>query len=84
MDSQLKKEVQKVAKEMGLPVSVLINNAARKIIETRSITFQAPLIPNAKTARLLDKALKDIKAGKNLSPVFNTAKEMIDYLHEDD
>ena len=80
MDSKLKKAVQKVASEMGLPVSVLMNNAARKIIETRSITFQAPLIPNAKTAKILDKALKDIKAGKNLSPVFETVKEMDRYL----
>ncbi|MDO8729067.1 MAG: type II toxin-antitoxin system RelB/DinJ family antitoxin [bacterium] len=80
MDRKLKVEVQKVAKEMGLPVSALMNNAARKIIETRSMTFQAPLIPNAKTAKILDKALRDIKAGKNLSPVFTTAEEMNRYL----
>jgi len=80
MDHKLKSEVQKVAKEMGLLVSALMNNAARKIIETRSITFQAPLIPNTKTAKILDKALKDIKAGKNLSPVFNTAEEVDRYL----
>jgi antitoxin component of RelBE/YafQ-DinJ toxin-antitoxin module len=80
MDRKLKVEIQKVAKEIGLPVSALMNNAARKIIETRSVTFQAPLIPNAKTAKILDKALRDIKAGKNLSPVFTTAEEMDRYL----
>lgn len=80
MDRKLKIEVQKVAKEMGLPVSAIINNAARKIVETRSVTFQAPLIPNAKTAKILDQAMKDIKAGKNLSPVFTTVEEMDRYL----
>ena len=81
-DSKLKKEAQKVAKEMGLSMSVLVNQSLRKLVETRSITFQAPLIPNTKTAKILDKALKDIKAGKNLSPVFNSAQEMIDYLNK--
>jgi len=81
MDSKLKKDVQKVASEMGLPVSVLMNNAARKIVETRSVTFQAPLIPNAKTAKILDQALKDINAGKYKKwPTFETAEDMDRYL----
>lgn len=82
MDSKLKKEIQKVANEMGLPVSTLINNAARKIVEARSVTFQAPLIPNAKTAKILDEAMADIKAGKHKKwPTFETAEDMIAYLH---
>ena len=80
MDTKLKKELKKTADIMGLPVSALMNNAAKKIVEQRVVTFQAPLIPNAKTAKILDKALKDIKAGKNLSPVFETGEEMDRYL----
>jgi len=81
MDSKLKKEVQEVASKMGLPVSVLMNNAARKIVETRSITFQAPLIPNAKTGKELRKAIAEIKAGEYKKwPTFETAEEMDRYL----
>lgn len=84
-DSKLKKEAQKVAKEMGLSMSVLVNQSLKKLVETRSITFQAPLIPNAKTAKILDKAIKEIKVGEYKKwPTFETAKEMIDYLHRND
>ena len=80
-DLKLKRDAQKLAKEVGIPMSLIVNNALRKFVAQRALTIEAPLIPNAKTAKILDKAIKDIKAGKNLSPVFNTAEEMIDYLH---
>jgi len=76
-DSKLKKEAQKIAKEMGLSMSVLVNQGLRKLVETRSVTFQAPLIPNAKTGRALKKAMADIKAGKNLYGPFKSGKEMV-------
>ena len=83
MDAKLKAEVQKVAKEMGLPVSVLMNNAAKRIVEERSVVFRAPLVPNAKTAKDFRKAMADIKAGKHKKwPAFDSMEEMIDYLHK--
>ncbi len=79
-DAKLKKEAQKTAKEAGIPLSLVVNSALRKFVSERSITVNAPLLPNAKTAKILDKALKDIKQGKNLSPLFKTATEMDRYL----
>ncbi len=80
-DSKLKKEAQKVAKEMGLSISVLVNQSLRKLVETRSITFQAPLVPNAKTAKILDQVTKEIKTGEYKKwPTFETAEEMDRYL----
>ena len=35
---------------------------------------------NSHTRREINAALKDIAAGKNLSPVFSSADEMIEYL----
>lgn len=81
-DRKLKKEAQKVAKEMGLPLSVLVNQSLKKLIESREVTFSAPLIPNAKTGRELKKALAEIKAGEYKNwPTFETAEEMITYLN---
>ena len=79
-DLKLKRDAQKLAKEVGIPMSLVINNALRKFVTQRAVFIEAPLIPNIKTAKILDKALKDIKTGKNLSPVFNTAEEMDRYL----
>ncbi len=80
-DSKLKKEAQKVAKEMGLPLSVLVNQNLRELVSLRRITFTAPLVPNAKTAKILNKALKEIKAGEYKKwPTFETGQEMDRYL----
>jgi antitoxin component of RelBE/YafQ-DinJ toxin-antitoxin module len=66
---------------MGLSVSVLVNQSLRKLVETRSITFQAPLVPNAKTGRELKKAIAEIKAGEYKKwPTFETAEDMDRYL----
>jgi len=81
IDTKLKKELKEAANTVGLPVSAIMSNAARQFVNERSVTFHAPLIPNAKTAKILDEAMKDIKAGRNLSPVFKTAREMDRYLN---
>lgn len=82
IDSKLKKELQKTAKDMGLSVSALLNNAAKQIIEERSVVFRAPLIPNKKTAKELKKALTEIKSGAYKKwPRFNSGEELIAHLH---
>jgi antitoxin component of RelBE/YafQ-DinJ toxin-antitoxin module len=75
----LKQRAQKLAKEMGLPLGTLVNNYLRSFIIDRQAVFSAS-IPNKKTAAAIDAARKDIKAGKNISGPFSTAKEAIAYL----
>ncbi len=75
----LKVKAQKLAKEMGLPLGTLVNNYLRDFVIERKATFYAPIL-NKKTQRIIDKARKDIKAGKNLSGPFNSAQEAISYL----
>ncbi len=77
----LKRAAQALASDFGISVSSMVNNALRNIVEDRRVEFTKPLVPNAKTAKILDKATADIKAGKNLSPEFTTVQEMDDYLN---
>ncbi len=77
----LKTNAQKLAKEMGLPLGTLVNNYLRTFVEERQVTFSAPLVPNKKTARAIDQARKDFKAGKNFSGPFTTVEEMIKSLN---
>ncbi len=82
IDEDLKKDVQKLAKNMGLSFSAIVENKLREVRRDRRIEFEEEFIPNAKTAKMLDEAIEDIKLGRNLSPTFNTAEEAIDYLHK--
>lgn len=80
IDSALKKKVQKTAKEMGLPVSLVFTNYAHKFVEEREITFRGPEIPNKKTAKILKEIEYDSKMGRNFSPIFENAEDAVAYL----
>ena len=76
-DRKLKMEAQKVAKEAGVPLSLVVNNALKNFISQREVVVRAPLVPNAKTAKILDKAIEDIKAGKNIEGPFYSVEEFM-------
>jgi addiction module RelB/DinJ family antitoxin len=75
----LKNQAQKLAKEMGLPLSTLINNYLRSFIIDRQVIFNAPM-PNKRTIRIIEEARKEFKAGKTAGP-FNSVHEMIKSLN---
>ena len=79
IDANLKKDTQKLAKSIGLPVSTIVNRLLEQFIIDRSITFEEPLVPNAHTAKTIDQARADYKSKKTAGP-FKTADEMFDYL----
>lgn len=83
-DKDIKEEAFKVAKEMGLPLSTIVNAFLKQFIRDRQVTFEAPLVPTKKLAKILEQADKDIKAGKNLSPGFTSTEEMIAWLNKKD
>lgn len=64
-DKKLKAQVQQAAKSMGVPLSALLNNAMREIVEKQEVTFSAkPLVPTPYLRRILDQGEKNLKAGK--------------------
>ena len=81
-DTKLKKEAQRIAKEAGIPISLVVNSALKKFVAQRSITIEAPLVPNVKTAKFLDKVTAEIKSGEYKKwPSFDDVEDMIEYLH---
>ena len=83
-EPQLKLRAQKLAEKCGVSLSSVITHSLQMFIRDRSITFAADdgkaLVPNARTAKALTKQLRDVKAGKNLSPQFSTSVDAIAYL----
>ena len=79
-DKNLKKDAQKLAKNFGLPLSTVVNTYLREFVRERRIIFSEPPVPNAKTRKILDQALKDIKEGKNLVGPFESAEDMDKFL----
>ena len=79
-DKEVKEKEQKIAHDLGMPLSTVINAYLRQFIRTKEVHFsmERELKPAAK--RRLDRLEKEAREGKNLSPAFSTAEEMDVYL----
>ncbi len=66
-DKVLKQKVQKLAKEMGLPVGTLVNNYFKHFVLERQVVFDA-LIPNKKTIQAILQAEKEFARGEYEGP----------------
>lgn len=79
-DPQVKMKAQKVAKELGLSLSALLNGWLRQLIKNKTVTFSArDEIPNEYFKRTLAKARKNWKEGKT-SPIFDNIKDNLKWL----
>ncbi|MDO8183920.1 MAG: type II toxin-antitoxin system RelB/DinJ family antitoxin [bacterium] len=80
-DSKVKAQAQKVAGELGVSLSTVINTSLKQFIRDKELYISAkPLQMSPKLERLLTKVEADLKAKKNLSPKFKSVKEMDKYL----
>ena len=82
VDKDVRNRARKTAKRLGLPLSTIINYQLRQFAEEQRIEFRESLTPNAKTRKILDEALRDIREGREdkFSPAFRTIEEMDRYL----
>lgn len=80
-DTEVKRGIQKIAKEIGIPLSTIVNAYFKQLLREQRIDFALPLRPNKKTAALIRRARADYKNGKNISPAFETGEEMDAYLN---
>ena len=79
-DKEVKEKAQKVAYELGMPLSTIINAYLKQFIRTKEVYFylEGELKPSVK--KRLDRLQKEALAGKNLSPAFSNARKAAYYL----
>lgn len=76
-DAKLKKAAQRVAKEAGIPLSLVVNNALSNFVSHRAITLRAPLKPSKWLEKVLRETEKDLEEGKNIEGPFYSAEEFM-------
>ena len=82
IDPQTKKEAQKTAAELGMPLSVIIKAFLKQFIKTKTIEFSArDEEPSEYLKNAINQAEKDLKAGKT-SPAFKTGQEAVVWLEK--
>ena len=80
-DIDVKDKAQKVARDLGLPLSTLVNAYLKQLIRTKEAHFfvEGELKPAVK--KRLDRLTKEAREGKGLSPAFSNAEDAIRYLN---
>lgn len=79
-DKEVKESAQKVAADLGLPLSTVINAYLKEFIRERSVRFSVEPELRPEVEKMLLQASKDYKAGKNIVGPFRNTEEMDKYL----
>lgn len=79
-DREVKENAVKVAHDLGLNLSDVINASLRNFIRTREVIFSHTPQMTPELEKLLEKIEKDIKDKRNLAGPFSAAGEMDRYL----
>jgi len=79
-EPETKKQAQKVAQQIGMSLSGLVNASLKQIIKTKKVEFSAEE-PNEYFKRTLAKARKNWKEGKG-SPIFNNIEDDLKWLEK--
>jgi len=81
-DKEVKENAQKLARELGLSLSDVMNAALRNFIRTREATFSSIPRMTPELERLLGVVEKDVKERRNMSPTLSSVEEVNVYLDD--
>lgn len=80
VDTEVKKEAKKLATQLGLPISTVVNAQLKRFVAEKEIHFAVVPKMSKKLEHIISAAEQDIRRGRNLSPIFKSGKEMDEYL----
>ncbi|MBI5220685.1 MAG: type II toxin-antitoxin system RelB/DinJ family antitoxin [Candidatus Liptonbacteria bacterium] len=81
-DREVKAAAKKIAAELGLPLSVIVNAQLKDFIRNRAVNFSAVPRMSRGLELLLGRMETDIVRKHNLSPIFSSAEEALEYLDD--
>lgn len=81
IDKKLKDKAMKKAQNEGIPFASILKLATKAFVENQfNVGFVAKEELNPHARKMIERELRDIKDGKNMSPCFSNAKDSIAYL----
>lgn len=80
-EAETKKKAQKVASEIGVSLSALINAYLKHLVRTKKVEFSLGEEPSPYLIKIMKKAEKNLKEGK-ASPVFRSGEEAVKWLED--
>lgn len=81
-DKEVKRNAKKIAEELGLSLSAIVNAQLKQFVRDREVYFSAKRRMTPRLEKLVKAARNDYKRNKNISPVFSSAEKMDAYLDD--
>lgn len=79
-DNDVKVKAKKIAEDLGLSLSAVINAYLKQFIRNKSVYFSATPSMSSDLEKLLGVVESDIKHGKHISPKFSDANDIKKHL----
>ncbi len=83
-DREVKISAQKLAKELGLSLSAVINAYLKQFVRSQAVDFSVAPQMSPKLEKLLDQVEYDLARGKNISGPFDSVDEFMKSLKAPD
>ena len=81
-DREIKQEAVKIAGEIGVPLSTVVNAFLKEFVRERKVTFSSDPSLRPRVAALLKRASADYWEGKNVSPVVSSPRKISSFLKQ--
>ena len=79
-DRSVKEEAQRIARELGVPLSTVINAYLKEFVREREVHLSLAPHMSSRLEGLLENIDDDITMDRNLSPIFSSGRAMDSYL----
>ncbi len=79
-DKKVKEEAKRIAEEMGLSLSAVINAQLKQLVREEKLHFSIAPKMTSYLENIVREARVDYANGKNISPVFKSAEDAVRFL----
>ncbi len=80
VDKQTKEKAQRLAKELGVPLSLVIDTQLKQFVRSGRLLIEADPVVSEEVMDNLKNMSTEARQGKNISPTFDSVDEMFEYL----
>ena len=81
-DPEVKENAQKLAEDIGLSLSAVVNASLKQFIRDQGVHFSKAPRMSKSLEKLVAQARRDYKQGKNIAGPFTNAEDAIKYLRK--
>ena len=82
IDKKTKEGAQKLAKDMGLNLSLIVNASLKQFLDKKEVIFSKTYTMTPYLEKVVIEAQRDYDAGKNISPRFSNVDDAIAWLNK--